>query len=135
MTSPTQRTLKLLRDMGANAIVLERWNQWARRRMDVWGADILALHGRLLMAIQATSDANHSHRVTKAIADPNVRNWLDGGVAFYIYSWGKKGPRGKRKVWKVKITQLITNADNSITTLTHGSEILSTGYRPQTKAA
>lgn len=124
MTSPTQRTLKFLRDIGAVARVVEHWNGYAKRRIDLWGADILAKQGRLLMAVQTTSDANHSSRVEKSKVDPDVRNWLDTGVGFYVISWGKKGARGKRKLWTVRISQLVLNLpDDNIIVLTHGSEI------------
>jgi hypothetical protein len=126
MTSPTQRTLKFLRDSGAVARVVEHWNSFAKRRIDVWGADILARQGRLLMAIQTTSDGNHSDRVEKARANPDTRNWLDTGVGFYVISWGKKGARNKRKLWTVRITQLVLNGNDRITTMTHGSEIPNT---------
>lgn len=129
MTSPTQRTLKFLRDAGAAAVVLERWNQYARIRQDIWGADILARQGQLLMAIQATSSTNHSARVEKARANPDTLNWLNCGVPYYVYSWGKKGARGKRKLWTLKITQLSLTESNTITTLTHGSEITDSGHR------
>lgn len=123
MTSPTQRTLKFLRDTGAVARVVEHWNGYAKRRIDLWGADILAKQGRQLMAVQTTSDSNHSDRVEKAKVNPDTRNWLDTGVTFYVFSWGKKGARNKRKLWTVRITQLCLTDNDTITTLTHGSEI------------
>jgi hypothetical protein len=126
MISPTQRTLKFLRESGATAVILERWNQYARRRIDIWGADILARQGRLLMAVQTTSDTHHSDHVESATANPDTRHWLDCGVAYYIISWGKKGARGKRKLWTVRITQLVLTDNDNITTLTHGSEIPNT---------
>jgi hypothetical protein len=126
MTSPTQRTLKFLRDTGATARVVEHWNGYAKRRIDLWGADILARQGQLLMAIQTTSDSNHSDRVEKAKANPDTLNWLGTGVPFYVFSWGKKGARNKRKLWTVRITQLSLTDDNKIITLTHGSEIPNT---------
>lgn len=43
-TSPTARTLRLLRGMGYQAFVVERWNPHVKRRQDFGGfADILAL--------------------------------------------------------------------------------------------
>ena len=36
-TSPTQRTLKYLRDKGYTAQVVEHWNAFAKRRIDLFG--------------------------------------------------------------------------------------------------
>ncbi len=63
------------------------------------------------MAVQSTSGSNHSSRVTKSLDNPAVLNWLHCGVAFYVYSWAKKGARGKVKRWQPKITQLVENGD------------------------
>jgi hypothetical protein len=97
--------------MGGVAVVLERWNPYARIRQDVWGADFLVRHGRALIAVQATSGSNHSKRVEKSIANPDTRHWLETGVLYNIYSDAKRGPRGKRKVWTPRITQLVLNGD------------------------
>lgn len=112
MRSPTARTLKFFRDQGAECSVVEKWVTIPRHpgggiRRDTWGADMIVRQGSLLMAIQSTSGSNHSHRVEKSLANPELQNWLHCGVNFYVYSWSKKGPRGKRKVWQPRITQLI----------------------------
>jgi len=86
-------------------------------RRDLWGADILVRQGAMLLAIQSTSGSNHSSRVTKSLANPAVMNWIHCGVAFYIYSWAKKGPRGKRKVWTPRITQLIEDENGKAAVL------------------
>lgn len=135
MTSPTQRTLAFLRKIGANAKVLERYNIYAKKRQDVWGADILACRGRFLWAIQTTSATNHSNRVEKSLANLEVRNWLKCGIPFYIYSWGKRGPRGKRKLWTLRITQILLTPGGTIKTVDHGGEIHNTGFGSQIAAA
>jgi hypothetical protein len=126
-----QRTLEYLREIGAVFVKTEYYHHYARRRMDIWSADVMALHGRQLMAIQVTDVDHYAEHVTAAIAtDSKARNWLRGGVSFYIYAWGKYGARGKRKLWRVKITQLVLNDDGTIEKLTHGYEINNTGDRP-----
>jgi hypothetical protein len=122
--SPLQRTLDFLRGIDAIPVKLEYFNKWAKRRIDIWGADVLALHGSLLMAIQCTDGAHQAQHITKAIANPDVRNWLKGNAAFYIYAW--KQPTATRRRWRLQITQLVFDGDNNLTTLTHGSEILDT---------
>jgi hypothetical protein len=118
MRSPTARTLKLFRDNGATARIVEQWVGFGRGsakrpgvRRDLWGADILVRQGARLLAIQSTTGGNHSRRVEKSLENDELHNWLDCGVAFFVYSWSKKGPRGKRKLWAPRVTQLIEAGD------------------------
>lgn len=122
MRSPTSRTLNFFRKLNAPAIVVEKWIPIPKHpgggiRRDAWGADVLVLHGAKLMAIQSTSGSNHSARVTKSLANPDILNWLHGGAGFYVYSFSKKGPRGKRKTWQLRETQLIENGDGKLCVL------------------
>ena len=116
MRSPTARTLKFFRDQGAIAEVVEKWINIPNHpgggiRRDLWGSDMLVRQGQLLMAIQSTSGSNHAHRVAKSLANPEILNWLHCGITFYVYSWSKRGARGKRKAWQPKVTQLVENGD------------------------
>ena len=98
--SPTARTLAMLRNEGYTAQVVERYCHFSRRRIDLFSCiDIVALHPGQTVGIQATSGANHSHRRDKAVAEPKLREWLLAGNRFEIWSWSKKGPRGKAKRW------------------------------------
>src|SRR5262249_53054000 len=115
--SPYSRTKQLLEQSGCVVVKLESYNKWARRRVDVWGADMLARQGRLGMAIQATDHTSHSKHVDRALNHPGTIHWLKIGINFYIYSWGKKGPRGKRKVWTPRVTQLVLNGDDKAVVL------------------
>ena len=44
-TSPTQRTLKRMRESGDYVLVqvVEKWNSWAKIRQDLWNFDILGI--------------------------------------------------------------------------------------------
>jgi hypothetical protein len=106
MKQPTARTLTCLRKTGALAKVVERYNHYAKRRFDCFGADIMCVQGRKLIAIQTTSGANHAAHLTKALANREVLAWLRTGNGFEVWSWAKKGPRGKRKLWTSRVTQL-----------------------------
>ena len=112
--------MKFFRDQGAEARVVEQWIDFHKGpgfkgrpgvRRDLWGADLLVRQGSLLMAVQSTSGSNHSSRINKSLGNPEILNWLHCGVTFYVYSWAKKGPRGARKTWQAKITQLVENGD------------------------
>ena len=95
MPNPTARTLQLLRRHGYLAAVCEHWNPFARVRCDLFGfADVLAVRaGAPVLAVQATSVSNHSARVRKARALPQLRTWLGAGCAFEVWGWAKRKGR------------------------------------------
>lgn len=113
VTSPTQRTLAECRKLGWVAQVVEKWNPHARIRQDLFGCiDIVAvtpkddrMFGRTI-GIQACAGSSSAARVKKAMAEPRLKAWLDAGNFFEVWAWRKVGPRGKRKVWEVRITQV-----------------------------
>ena len=103
--TPTARTMAHLRGLGYEVAVVERWNSYTRTRHDLYGfADLLAMRGRELLAVQATSTANVSARVKKILAEPRARLWVEPGSQRFIVvvGWAKRGARGKRKTWTVK---------------------------------
>lgn len=110
--SPTQRTLKELKTLGFQSHIVERWNAYARVRVDVFGfGDILACYpGVGVLLIQATSGTNHSKRKDKIVAEPMARTWLDSGGRIEVWSFAKKrttslrknGTRGTSKVWMLR---------------------------------
>lgn len=111
--SPTARTLKWLREEGYLAQVVERYNSFSRKRVDLWGCiDILAIRKLTngVFGIQATSTSNVSARLTKSKGCPELRVWLEAGNRFEVVGWSKKGPRGKRKLWTM-VRQEITLED------------------------
>ncbi len=106
-TSPTQRTLKYLREeMNYTAQVVERWNMHARKRIDLFGViDVVAVGGRIV-GVQACAGSSHAARRDKAIAEPRLREWLKAGGEFLIISWSKRGAAKKRKVWTPRVDRL-----------------------------
>lgn len=114
MTSPTQRTLALLRESGWTAQVVERWVPQARKRVDLFGCiDLVAMRAtdKGLLGVQATTAANLAARVTKALAEPRLLTWLSAGNRFLLHGWAKKGPAGARKLWAVNVREIV-RADN-----------------------
>ena len=103
-TSPTQRTLKYYRDLHWTCQVVEKWVPIAKKRIDLFGCiDIIAIQqGAGIIGIQATSGTNQSQRRTKAMAEPELRTWLEAGGRFWVVSWSKKGAAGKRKLWTIR---------------------------------
>lgn len=97
--SPTQRSLKLMRDQGYRAEVTEKWNQWAKIRQDLFGfVDILAVGAGLTIGVQTTSYSNMSARVKKIKALDVYTTLLASGWKIVVHGWKKN----KSNRWEVK---------------------------------
>ena len=104
MRSTTSRTLALLRKEGWVCQLVEVWNPYSRKRQDLFGwFDVLAFRrpGDGILGIQSTTGANAGARLRKAELLPGLAGWLAAGGRAELWSWAKRGPRGKRKVWTV----------------------------------
>jgi hypothetical protein len=119
VTSPTQRSLKHLRDQGLVVAVVEKWQPYARKpgdttgppgiRQDLYGwIDLLALNPDTgeLTAVQTTSGSNVSARIEKIRQWPHLAAWLKRHRAV-VHGWAKRGERGKRKLWTVREVAVI----------------------------
>jgi hypothetical protein len=120
MSSPTQRSLQWLRDRGWLAHVVERRIPYKNITVDCFGGDILAVHAlrKETALIQTTSASNANKRIAKCTEAESetgmeVQTWIEAGNKFFVHGWGKTGPRGKKKEWEVKITELKLSAFNS----------------------
>lgn len=99
--SPTSRTLAVLRKLGGVAAVVERRIPGLPITQDLFGfIDVVCLMGPNIIAVQATSGANHAHRRAKIRGEPNAVTWLKAGGLIELWSWAKQGPRGKQKLWQ-----------------------------------
>lgn len=108
MTSPTQRTLAECRRRGWTAGIVERFNSYTKRKHDLLGCiDIVVVTPDGILGVQATSGSNHSSRRTKALAEPRLKLWLEAGGRFEIWSWQKRGERGKRKLWTLRAEEIV----------------------------
>jgi hypothetical protein len=115
-TSPTQRTLALLRKQGYTCAITEHWNTFAKLRNDLFGfVDVLAIAPQMI-AVQTTSGDNVSHRLEKIRSIPAAREWLEDGHRIIIHGWAKRGGRGQRKLWgcrEVEVTlEMLTNVED-----------------------
>lgn len=91
MSSPTQRSLKLLRDTGYSADVVERYNSFTKRRHDMFGfGDVFAFRDGEFAIVQTTSASNFSARMKKIKANEFARDWLNAGGVIIVHGWGKK---------------------------------------------
>lgn len=108
-TSPTQRSLKYLRDRGYTAQVVEHWNPFARRRIDLFGVlDVVAIRGDAygVLGVQTTSGSNLAARRTKALDSDQLYIWLSSGNRFHLHGWSKRGAKGKRKLWTCRVVEV-----------------------------
>lgn len=112
-TSPTQRTLAECRKRGYIVQVVERWNPHARKRIDLFGViDVVAIDdgttiphagGGRILGIQACSGTDHAKRRAKILAEPRAKQWVEAGGRLELWSWSKRGERGKQKRWALRV--------------------------------
>lgn len=92
--TPTQRSLKHLRDEGYTATVVEYWHAFARQRRDLWGCfDILAVKRDETVAVQTTS-TGVAARVRKIEACPHLSVLREAGWTILVHGW-RKGANGR----------------------------------------
>lgn len=101
-TSPTQRSLKYLRALGMQAQVVEKWNSFAKVRIDLFGwIDIVAVDKTQIVGVQTTSYPNGRARLLKAKLCPALLDWHEAGGILMLHEWKKVKGR-----WTVKATSL-----------------------------
>jgi hypothetical protein len=89
-TSPTSRSLAMLKDDGYLCAIVEKWNPHARIRQDLFGViDILAIRDGETLAVQTTTASNaaaRAQKIAEAEATPIMRkaNWR-----IHIHGWRK----------------------------------------------
>lgn len=88
--SPTQRSLAYLRAQGYTVAIVEHWNAYARIRQDLFGiVDLLALRDDETLAVQTTSAANVSARVTKIDESEHIAAIRKAGWRVIVHGWRK----------------------------------------------
>ena len=101
-TSTTQLSLKLMRDRGYYAEVVERYNFFTKRKNDFAGfLDLLCLSPGEVMGVQTTSLANISSRINKIMEHENLDVVLAAGIKIEVHGWVKKNNR-----WQVKVVEI-----------------------------
>jgi hypothetical protein len=122
-TNATQRSLKYLRDKGAQCAIVEKWLPARGKmkfgvRIDVWGfGDILACWRRYdpkrgdaqIALIQTFPLARWKDHAEKLAAIPELQNWKAAGGIVLMHGWAlkpKDGIRGAKKVWTLREQEL-----------------------------
>jgi hypothetical protein len=116
--SPTQRTLRALREQGLVCAIVEKWNPYGGPfgiRQDLFGIiDILALDPRRgVVGVQSTGQdfAGHFRKLTEEKAQECL-DWLTTpGTALELWAWRKvKAQRGgKALIWQPRVQVLTSN--------------------------
>ena len=103
MSSPTQRSLALLRERGYIADVVERWIPFARVRRDLFGIiDIVAIGNGETLGVQACCYSDVSKRVIKINAAPASPVLRESGWRVVVLGWRKV--KGRWTAREVEIT-------------------------------
>ena len=92
--TPTQRSLKALRNLGYLVEVVEKWNSFTRTRKDLWGwADLLAIKRGEVLAVQVTAQAV-STRIAKITVSETLARVREAGVRIEVHGW-RKNSKGR----------------------------------------
>lgn len=90
-TSPTQRSLALMRNKGFHCEVVERWNHFSKRKNDLFGfIDILCLGDGVIVGVQTTSSSNMAARVTKIRESKLFPLVKAAGITVMVHGWVKR---------------------------------------------
>ena len=90
--SPTQLTLKLLREEGWTAEVVEHFVSFPPpgHRKDLFQfIDVLAVKGPHTLAVQTTSAANVAARIRKIADTPTIGAVREAGWTIRVHGWKK----------------------------------------------
>ena len=114
--TPTQRTLKYLKDKGHTVGIVERWipnpnHPGGGFRKDLFGfIDLIVLTPGGVMAVQSTGSAFSEHRYKLTVEKAeDVAKWLETPLTtLYLIGWRKLKVKrgGKAMHWKPRIEQI-----------------------------
>jgi hypothetical protein len=90
-----QLSLDYLNKLGYTCAITERWNSFARCRMDLFGFADIICYGRALgiVLVQTTTWSNFNARKAKVYASPHFSGWRHAGGRIFVHGWGPKGLR------------------------------------------
>lgn len=118
MVSPTARSLKELRGLGATVAIVEQVIPRTFIKRDFFGfADLIAAFpGALvnevwkygnIVAIQVTTGANHAARRKKICAEPRAKDWLTAGGLIELHSWTQKAGKWVSRKELIELEDLV----------------------------
>jgi len=94
--SPTQLSLRWLRERGYTAAVVEHYSSFDRKRHDLFGfGDILALKRDEVLIVQTTTAHNVNARIKKIADSPHIGAVREAGVRVTCHGWSQAKPRAR----------------------------------------
>jgi len=112
--SPTQRTLRQLRQEGRICGIVERFNRFGGEfgiRQDLFGfIDLIALDPiKGIIGVQCCGRSGHAEHKRKILENEFAPEWIKAGGKIEIWSWGKQKLRrgSKAERWKPKIEEIV----------------------------
>lgn len=88
----TARTLEFLRNSGWQVQVVERFNPFCKRRVDLFGIiDIVGLREQRILGVQSTSYQCRKGHLDKICIEESdsTRTWLEAGAELWLLTWKK----------------------------------------------
>lgn len=106
-TSPTQRTLKALKEKGYRCGIVERFVGPLNIRVDLFRIiDIIAIRDCQILGVQSCGQAfsEHHRKLTEEHEDA-TRDWLLAGGRLELWGWRKVKVKrgGKAMIWKPRV--------------------------------
>jgi len=119
--SPTQRTMKLLRDQGVTCWPVERFISLPNRhgyRVDLFSIiDLLAISQHTTLGIQSCGSGFSAH-LNKLTVEKSAESieWLNGPRQLFLYGWRKvKYKRGSAALrWRPRIAEIRLDGDDLV---------------------
>lgn len=111
--SPTQRTIRALRDQGIKCAIVEKWNSHVNKRQDLFQIiDVIGLDPEKgVLGIQCCAGSGFSKHVEKLTVEraQETSDWLSTpGTSLYIWGWRKllKKRGGKAMIWQARVQEI-----------------------------
>jgi hypothetical protein len=108
MVSPTQRSLKYMRDDDWTCGIVEKWNHFTKIRQDLFGfADVIAMKPDNTPILLQITSTGWSSRLAKILAEPRALVALNSGFEIQVHGWRKL--KQNRNRYTIKCIQVTTD--------------------------
>lgn len=110
--SPTQRTIRALKNEGTICGIVEKFNPHVGPhgiRQDLFGfLDVIALSPNGIIGVQCCAGSGHAAHKAKILANEVAPEWLKSGGRIQIWSWSKKKLKrgGVAMRWQPRMEEL-----------------------------
>jgi hypothetical protein len=110
-TKSSERSKQYLEAKGYLWGKTESYNTFTHQRKDLFNmCDGIAIKDGKAICIQACAGSGDVASHVKKLQENPIFPQVSAALPVYILTWAKRGPRGKRKVWTVKIFNLFSDS-------------------------